>query len=92
MAVAAGAHVSQKQVIGAVGRTGLATGSHLHYAVKRGGAYVNPLQLKVPRGAPVPPEWRQDFQEKIGPVRARLDQSPLAMASPARRYPVGVIL
>lgn len=77
--VAAGARVSQKQVIGAVGRTGLATGPHLHYAVKRGGLYVNPLSLKMPRGAPVPPQWRQDFLEKIGPVRARLDQSPLAM-------------
>jgi murein DD-endopeptidase MepM/ murein hydrolase activator NlpD len=79
VAVAAGARVSQKQVIGAVGRTGLATGPHLHYAVRRGGAFVNPLSLKVPRGAPVPPEWRQDFLEKIGPLRARLDQSPLAM-------------
>ncbi|HZY01992.1 MAG TPA: M23 family metallopeptidase [Anaeromyxobacteraceae bacterium] len=78
VAVAAGARVSQKQVLGAVGRSGLATGPHLHYAVKRGGAYVNPLQLKVPRGAPVPPEWREDFQEKIGPVRARLDQKPVA--------------
>jgi murein DD-endopeptidase MepM/ murein hydrolase activator NlpD len=78
VAVAAGARVSQKQVLGAVGHSGLATGPHLHYAVKRGGAYVNPLQLKVPRGAPVPPEWRQDFQEKIGPVRARLDQKPVA--------------
>lgn len=79
VAVAAGARVSQKQVIGAVGRTGLATGPHLHYAVKRGGIYVNPLSLKMPRGAPVPPQWREDFLEKIGPVRARLDQTPLAM-------------
>ncbi len=78
-AVAAGARVSQKQVIGAVGQTGLATGPHLHYAVTRGGAYVNPLSLKVPRGAPVPSVWRQDFLKAIGPLRARLDQSPLAM-------------
>ncbi len=76
--VAAGAHVSQKQVVGAVGQSGLATGPHLHYAVKHGGVYVNPLQLKVPRGAPVPPEWLPDFREKIGPVRARLDQKPVA--------------
>ncbi|HEU4382724.1 MAG TPA: M23 family metallopeptidase [Anaeromyxobacteraceae bacterium] len=79
VALAAGARVMQKQLVGSVGRTGLATGPHLHYAVKRGGAYVNPLQLKVPRGAPVPPEWRQDYQKTIGPLRARLDQGPLAM-------------
>ena len=79
VSVAAGARVTQKQVLGAVGQTGLATGPHLHYAVKRGGAFVNPLLLKVPRGAPVPPEWWEDFLEKIGPARARLDQSPVAM-------------
>lgn len=79
VAVSAGARVSQKQVIGAVGQSGLATGAHLHYAVKRGGAYLNPLALRLPRGAPVAPEWLQDFLKAIGPLRARLDQSPLAM-------------
>jgi len=45
VAVSAGKPVSQKQIIGYVGATGLATGPHLHYAVKRGGAFMNPLQL-----------------------------------------------
>jgi len=79
VAVAAGARVSQKQVIGQVGQTGVATGPHLHYAVKRGGSYVNPLGLKVPRGEPVPPAWRGDFEEKVGPLRRKLDAGPLAM-------------
>lgn len=72
-AVSAGKSVSQKQVIGFVGSTGLATGPHLHYAVKRGGRYVNPLQLKVPREAPIPEKWMDDFREKISPLRARLE-------------------
>jgi murein DD-endopeptidase MepM/ murein hydrolase activator NlpD len=78
VAVHPGSHVSQKQVIGAVGATGRATGPHLHYAVRRGGAFVNPLQLKVPREAPVAAEHRADFEARIGPVRARLDASPTA--------------
>ena len=72
IAVAAGKPVSQKQVIGYVGATGLATGPHLHYAVKRGGAFMNPLQLKVPRERPIPPEWMDDFRTKISPLRAKL--------------------
>jgi murein DD-endopeptidase MepM/ murein hydrolase activator NlpD len=72
IAVAAGRSVSQKQVIGYVGQTGLATGPHLHYAVRRGGGFVNPLQLKVPRDQPVRPEWMEDFRAKVSPLRAAL--------------------
>ncbi len=72
VAVSAGKSVSQKQYIGAVGSTGLSTGPHLHYAVKKNGTYVNPLHLKVPRDAPVPAQLLADFQEKIAPMRAKL--------------------
>ena len=72
VAVSAGKPITQKQVIGWVGETGLATGPHLHYAVKRGGAFMNPLQLKVPREAPVPEKWMADFREKISPLRVQL--------------------
>jgi hypothetical protein len=51
----------------------MATGPHLHYAVKRGGAFMNPLQLKVPREAPIPEKWMPDFREKISPLRAKLE-------------------
>jgi murein DD-endopeptidase MepM/ murein hydrolase activator NlpD len=73
VAVSAGKPVSQKQIIGYVGETGLATGPHLHFAVKRGGAFMNPLQLKVPRENPIPPEGMDEFRAKIGPLRARLE-------------------
>jgi hypothetical protein len=41
--------------------------------VKRGGAFMNPLQLQVPRERPVPPAWMADFRAKISPLRARLE-------------------
>ena len=77
VSVHAGARVSQKQVIGAVGTTGRSTGPHLHYAVRRGGGFVNPLQIKVPREAPVAKEHRADFETKVAPVRARLEAGPI---------------
>jgi murein DD-endopeptidase MepM/ murein hydrolase activator NlpD len=40
-----GTRIRQGQIIGYVGSTGLATGNHLHYAVRRGGRYVNPLNV-----------------------------------------------
>jgi murein DD-endopeptidase MepM/ murein hydrolase activator NlpD len=79
VAVSAGKGVAQKQVIGYVGSTGLSTGPHLHYAVRRGGAFLNPLQLKIPRDAPVQARFLPDFREKLGPVRARLEGEPVAL-------------
>ncbi len=76
--VSAGKPVTQKQVIGLVGSTGLSTGPHLHYAVLRGGAYMNPAQLKVPRDAPVKAAWLPGFQAAIRPLAARLDGEPVA--------------
>ena len=77
--VAAGSRVGQKQVVGRVGSTGLSTGTHLHYAVRRGGSFVNPLQIKLPRGEPVRAEWRDDFVAKIGPSSEQLDRGPIAL-------------
>jgi murein DD-endopeptidase MepM/ murein hydrolase activator NlpD len=88
VAVSAGKAVSQKQVIGAVGSTGLSTGPHLHYAVLRGGAYINPAQLKVPRDAPVRADWLPGFKGDIAPLRARLDGLEVASPGPVALPPV----
>jgi len=56
IAVRAGAHVSQGAMIGRVGQSGLATGPHLDYRLKKNGAWVNPVleHRRMPPGAPIP--------------------------------------
>ena len=38
-----GAKVTKGQVLGYVGTTGTSTGYHLHFGIKKNGAWVNPL-------------------------------------------------
>src|SRR5438093_4611191 len=68
-----GVRVRQKQIIGNVGATGLATGPHLDYGVARHGTFVNPLSEKFIPGEPIPPAARPDFQRHAGELLARLE-------------------
>jgi murein DD-endopeptidase MepM/ murein hydrolase activator NlpD len=80
--VRAGARVSQGQVIGRVGATGLVTGAHLHYELLRNGTHVNPVaeQKRNPPGAPIAPGEQAAFAA----LRAELDQRFVgAAAAPA---------
>ena len=56
IAVRPGAHVSQGTMIGRVGQSGLATGPHLDYRLRKNGAWVNPVleHRRMPPGAPIP--------------------------------------
>lgn len=51
-----GTRVRQGQIIGYVGRTGYATGSHLDFRVWKNGSAVNPLMVKAPPVEPMKKE------------------------------------
>jgi len=63
--VVKGRRVRQGQVIGYVGRTGITTGPHLDYRVKKSGRYINPLQMTIPASSTVRPEFIPDFQAMV---------------------------
>jgi murein DD-endopeptidase MepM/ murein hydrolase activator NlpD len=67
-----GDRVEQKQVIGYVGQTGLATGPHVCFRVARNGQYVNPARLRTPAGEPVPPELLPTFRNATALLLAEL--------------------
>jgi len=57
-----GARVTQGDIIGYVGSSGLATGPHLHYEFRINGIHRNPLTVKLPDATPITAKYRTDFQ------------------------------
>ncbi len=68
-----GGRVSQGQVIGYVGATGLASGPHLHYEFRINGAQRNPLAMKLPTAYPLDRRYRAQFSAHAQPLTARLN-------------------
>jgi len=68
-----GARVIQGQVIGYVGRTGLANGPHLHYEFLVNGVQRNPAKLALPPGPPITPARRAEFETTATALLNRLD-------------------
>jgi len=68
-----GTRVKQGQTIGYVGKSGLASGPHLHYEFRINGAHRNPLTVELPSADPIAKKHRANFLVKTAPLLARLE-------------------
>ncbi|HEY0666150.1 MAG TPA: peptidoglycan DD-metalloendopeptidase family protein [Gallionella sp.] len=68
-----GQRVTQGQVIGYVGQTGLASGPHLHYEFKVHGKSKNPMRIALPEAKPIEDADRAAFEIVSDNLAARLN-------------------
>lgn len=69
-AVAPGRYIQAGQLLGYAGSSGLSTGPHVHYEVRRNGVAVDPLGLALKGGAALDPAAQARLRERIAILTA----------------------
>jgi murein DD-endopeptidase MepM/ murein hydrolase activator NlpD len=67
-----GQRIEAKTVIGYVGTTGLSTGPHLHFGVKKNGVFVDPSKLTPWRGKGVTSGERDAFKAEVAKLESQM--------------------
>jgi len=75
-----GSKISQGAVIAYVGKSGLATGPHLHYEFHKNGKAVNPLKVRLPNGPVIAKQESKAFKAFVEDALAQLKGEPGTIA------------
>jgi len=82
-----GQHVEQRQLIAFVGQTGRVTGPHLHFGIRRGDVFIDPMTLRLDGVRVVPRSRRDEFDRLRAELDAELDAIPLPAPTGAPAEP-----
>lgn len=74
--IAPGKHVRQGDLIGYVGKTGLASGPHLDFRFYRNGKAIDPLKVESPPSKPIDSAYRPVFDSIVRQYMMVLDSIP----------------
>lgn len=83
-----GTRVTQGDVIGYVGKSGLATGPHLDYRVSENGKWLDPLKLKSVTPDPLAGASLRQFRANVARLKPRLAAPANEATASAERRPV----
>lgn len=78
--IRSGSTVQQGQIIGYVGKTGLAGGYHLHYEFEVNGVVRNPVTIDLPNGIPLSAEQLSVFKQTSSELITLLDNPAVQYA------------
>ena len=78
--IAEGGRVTQGQIVGYLGQTGLATGPHLHYEVIINGNFVDPMAIKLARTREFDGRMLATFRRERDRIDQLRSQAPSASA------------
>ena len=77
-----GVRVKKGQIIGYVGRTGLANGSHVCYRFWKNGKQVDALKVYIPPSQPIEEQNKFDFNYLKENIKTQLDYIPISPKTP----------
>jgi murein DD-endopeptidase MepM/ murein hydrolase activator NlpD len=77
ISVRPGARVRQGELVGRVGSSGLATGAHLDYRLKKNGSFINPVTAHraMPPADPIPADQMAAFEAARDQAMATLSSA-----------------
>lgn len=83
-----GQYVSQGDIIGKVGSTGLATGPHVCYRFWKNGVQVDPLKEILPEAEPIDAKLKERYLLYIQPLKQQLDEMPYTHIETHEQEPI----